>query len=60
MRIQTRRIDGYIVRIIYDDHRNMYIGKFDGTDIPNVYGDTENEIYEQIHEAISKRKGEIK
>ena len=56
MKSKTTKVGNYIVRIIYDYHRNMYIGKFDGTSIPNVYGDTERELYQEINEAIDKHE----
>lgn len=54
---KTRVIDNYTVRIIHDFHRNMWIGKFENGTIDNVYGDTEGEVYKEIHNAIAKHQG---
>jgi len=55
--IKTRVIDEFIVRLINDDHRNMWIGKFDTSTIENVYADTEGDLYKEIYNAIAKYKG---
>ena len=57
MIFKARVIGGYIVHIFEDYHRNMWIGKFHNSTIPNAYGDTESELYREIYNAIAKHKG---
>lgn len=54
---QVRNIDGFIVSIFEDYHRNMWVGKFNDTMIPNAYGDTQSECYREIYNNIAKYKG---
>lgn len=54
MTCKTIKNDNYTIQIFYDYYRNMYIGKFINIPVPNVYGDTEKEIYDEIEEAIHR------